>query len=238
MNEFLLILSVIIIYGSTILMFRLFGKSGLYCMTVVSTITANIEVLMMIRAFGMEQTLGNVLFASTFLITDILSENYGKKAAQKSVNIGIAISAIFIVVTQTWMYYVPSSSDWATPAIRTIFSNTPRMMIVGIVTYAIVQRFDVWAYHKWWKFTDSKFGDHKKYLWLRNNGSTLISQLINTALFTLGAFWGTYTVPVLISVGIASYVIYIVTSLLDTPFVYLARYIYNKKKTDPSFDEV
>lgn len=52
-------------------------------MTVISTITANIECLILINAFGMEQTLGNVFFAATFLVTDILSENHGKNMPTK-----------------------------------------------------------------------------------------------------------------------------------------------------------
>mgnify|MGYP000813013560 CR=1 FL=1 len=84
MNEILLVLSLLVIYGSVLLVYRLFGKSGLYCFTAIATITANIEVLIMVDAFGMEQTLGNILFASTFLVTDIISEVDGKKAAQKA----------------------------------------------------------------------------------------------------------------------------------------------------------
>ena len=70
MNEILLVLSLLVIYGSVLLVYRLFGKSGLYCFTAIATITANIEVLIMVDAFGMEQTLGNILFASTFLVTE------------------------------------------------------------------------------------------------------------------------------------------------------------------------
>ena len=113
MNEILLVLSLLVIYGSVLLVYRLFGKSGLYCFTAIATITANIEVLIMVDAFGMEQTLGNILFASTFLVTDIISEVDGKKAAQKAVNIGIFTSVFFIVVSQSWLLYRPSASDWA-----------------------------------------------------------------------------------------------------------------------------
>ena len=118
MNEILLVLSLLVIYGSVLLVYRLFGKSGLYCFTAIATITANIEVLIMVDAFGMEQTLGNILFASTFLVTDIISEVDGKKAAQKAVNIGIFTSVFFIVVSQSWLLYRPSASDWAQPAIK------------------------------------------------------------------------------------------------------------------------
>lgn len=231
-NELLLIISLILIYGGLLVFYYFFGKSGLYVWTVIATITANIEVLILVRAFGMEMTLGNILFASTFLVTDILSEIFGKKEATKSVNIGIATSLAFILISQSWLLYTPASSDWASPGIHTIFSNTPRLMIASLVVYAICQRFDVWAYHKWWSFTTRKFGDSTRCLWLRNNGSTLISQLLNTVLYTFGAFWGIYSVSALIGICVSSYVIFVVTSFMDTPFLYLARKI--KPRTDVS----
>ena len=73
-NELLLILSLLLIYSALLLFYYLFGKDGLYAWTVIATIAANIEVLILVDAFGMEMTLGNILFASTFLVTDIISE--------------------------------------------------------------------------------------------------------------------------------------------------------------------
>ena len=178
----------------------------------------------------MEQTLGNVMFASTFLVTDILSENTSKKEANTAVNLGLLTSGAFIVISQLWLAFVPAKTDWAMPAVQSIFSNTPRMMLTSLVVYAICQRFDVWAYHKWWEFTEKRFGNRDKFLWLRNNGSTLISQFLNNLLFTFGAFLGVYDIRTLFSIIISSYVIFIVTSLTDTPFVYLARKIYTKEK--------
>lgn len=84
-------------------------------------------------------------------------------------------------------------------------------------------KFDVWLYHKWWTFTTKKYGDSKRFLWLRNNGSTMVSQFLNTLLFTVGAFIGIYDGPTLVSVVLSSYVIFLVTSLLDTPVIYLSR---------------
>ncbi|MBD5465072.1 MAG: queuosine precursor transporter [Lachnospiraceae bacterium] len=228
-NEILLIVSLLITFSAVIILLRLFKEQGLYLWTVIATIAANIEVLIVVNAFGMEMTLGNILFASTFLVTDILSELYGKKAAQTAVWLGIATSVAFIAISQSWLLYIPNENDFAMPSIRAVFSNTPRLMLVGIVVYVIVQLFDVWAYHKWWAFTNRKFGDKKKFLWLRNNGSTLVSQLLNTVLFTWGAFLGTHNTATLISIAVSSYVIFIVTSLLDTPFIYLARYIFEKE---------
>ena len=224
-NELLLIITVILFYGGVLLFYRLFGLKGLYVWTAVATITANIEVLILVDAFGMEQTLGNVMFASSFLVTDIISENIGKKEAQSAVNMGIAVLIAFVVISQVWLLFTPSSNDWAMDSMQTIFSNTPRLMIASLVVYAISQRFDVWLYHKWWNFTKKKSGSSKTFLWVRNNGSTLISQLINAVLYNLAAFAGTYDAKTLVNIMIATYVIYIFTSLLDTPAVYIARRI-------------
>lgn len=231
MNEILLILSVFIIYGSELIFLKIFGKQGLFCFTVIATIAANIEVLIVVNAFGMEMTLGNVLFASTFLVTDIISEIYGKEDARKAVHIGIATSIAFMVFSQWWLLYTPAESDFAMESMHVIFSNTTRVIIASMLVYAVVQEFDVWAYHKWWKFTTKKFGDEKKFLWLRNNGSTMISQLLNTVLFTFGAFWGLHDLETILNICVSTYVIYIVTSLADTPFVYAARKMMGKNVT-------
>lgn len=230
MNELLLIASVVVIFGAALVAYKFFGKSGLYCLSGIATICANIEALILVRAFGMEQTLGNVLFAVTFLITDILSECEGKEAADKAVRIGMFSSLFFLVLSQSWLLYTPSEGDLVMGSIKEIFSNTPRMLIASFTVYAISQSFDVWLYHKWWNFTEKKFGDRRKFLWLRNNGSTLVSQIINTALFTFMAFYGTYDFKTLLSIFGSSYVIFIFTSLLDTPAVYIARKIADNRK--------
>lgn len=222
-NELLLLISVLFIYGSVLLFYRLFGNAGLYCLNAVVTITANIEVLLLVVAFGLEQTLGNVLFASTFLITDILSETSGKKAARRGVYIGIAASLFFLVISQTWMWYQPSINSALAPALQEVFSHTPRMVLAGISVYVVVQLLDVQLYHVIWSLTERFSNSKKGFLWLRNNVATLISQLMNSILFNLAAFWGTYDLQTLISIISSTYLIYIFTTLLDTPFVYIAR---------------
>lgn len=226
-NELLLILSVFLIYGGVLFCYRLFGKHGLFSFSATATVLANIEVLILVDAFGMEQTLGNVMFASTYLITDILSENESKKDASKAVYIGIFTSIAMLVLTQLWMLFTPAESDFVMPSIKQIFSTTPRLMLASILGYAVSQRFDVWLYHAWWKLT-ARGGDSRRMLWLRNNGSTLVSQLINTILFTTVAFLGRYDAATFISIMVSSYVIYIFTSLLDTPIVYIARIMKEK----------
>lgn len=223
MNEILLILSVVLIYGSVLLAYELFGRAGLYTVSALATVLANVEALMLVRAFGMEQTLGNVLFGATFLATDILSECEGKRAANKAVYIGLFASLFFLALSQLWLLFVPSAGDWAMPAVKELFTSVPRLVAASLAVYVVSQFFDVWLYHKWWSFTEKKTGDKKRFLWLRNNGSTLVSQLLNSFLFTVCAFAGDYDFPTLMSIFGSSYVIFIFTSLLDTPVVYLAR---------------
>lgn len=228
MNELFLILSLLLSFSATIIFLKLFGKGGLFAWIGISAIFANIEVTILVHAFGMDQTLGNTLFASSFLATDILSEIYGKKEADRGVKVGILTSVFFIVFSFLWTHYIPAESDWATPFIKPLFSNTPRILISSLVAYAISETIDVWLYHKWWDLTEKKTGDHKKMLWFRNNFSTLISQLVNIIIFNFGAFLGVYQMEELLKITLSCYVIYIATSLLDTPFVYLARKFCSK----------
>ncbi len=230
MNELLLASTLLIVFGTTLLVFRFFGKTGLYVWSVLATVLANIEVLILIRAFGLEQTLGNVLFAVTFLITDILSECYGKKEANRAVWLGISGSLFFVFLSQSWLLYNPSENDWVFPSMETVFASTPRVVLASLFVYGLCQFFDVWLYHRWWSFTEKRFGNKKSHLWLRNNGSTLVSQFINTCLFNLLAFGGTYSWSTLLSIILMGYLIYVVTSLLDTPFIYLARNMFQQGK--------
>lgn len=229
-NELLLIGSVLLIYGTVLIAYRIFGKTGLYVMTALCTVLANIEVLMIINGFGMEQTLGNVMFASTYLITDILSENEGKKCASRAVWLGVLSSLVMLAFSQYWLLYTPATSDWASEHIRAIFSTTPRLLLASFLAYIISQRFDVWLYHRLWDATTKKTGDRVRFLWLRNNAATLISQVLNTVIFTTVAFAGWYDTKTLISIMFSTYVIYIFTSLLDTTAIYIARKLKQKGK--------
>ena len=228
-NELILIITIIVEFSLTLVWYRLFGVKGLFALMAILTVLANIEVLILVRAFGMEQTLGNILFASTFLITDIISETSDKENAKKAVNIGIAASITFVLISTSWLLYTPSVNDVAFPHIKAIFSGTPRVIIASLVAYAICQRLDVWLYHKIWHITTRRTGSGTARLYVRNNAATLISQLLNTIIFNVAAFAGTYDFMTLLSIIGAGYVIFIVTSLLDTPFLYIARRIGRRR---------
>lgn len=223
LNELLLLATLLVDFFAVLFLWRFFGKAGLAAMTVFCTVVANIEVLVLVKAFGIEQTLGNILFGASFLITDILSENCGKQEAKKVVRLGIVCSLLFVLLSQSWLLFAPSEQDISMPAVKALFSSTPRLILVSIAVFALVQRLDVELYHLWWGWTNKKWGEVNRFLWLRNNGSTLISQLFNAFLFNFGAFWGVYPFKTLATISLSSYFIFVITSLCDTPFVYLSR---------------
>ena len=224
-NEFLLIVALLVSFGATIVFYKLFGKSGLFAWIGISAVFANIEVTVLVHAFGMDQTLGNTLFASSFLCTDILSEIYGKKDASKGVKVGIITTLLFILFSFMWTHYIPAEGDWAMPSVKSLFSNTPRILSASLLGYILSEALDVWLCHKWWELTEKKTGSHNKMLWFRNNFSTLISQFVNIVVFNFVAFLGVFKFNELISITAACYLIYVITSLLDTPFIYLAKKI-------------
>lgn len=187
---------------------------------VLASVAANIEVQAQISAFGLNQTLGNILFASTFLATDILSEYHSKKDAELAVHVSIFACISFIAISQFWPWFTPGASDFALGHLRELGRNTPRIMLSGLMVFALVEKLDIWLYHKIWQWKGS--GTHR-FLWLRNNAATIISQAINSVLFNLLAFYGVFPTPMLWEIIATTFLIYTCTSVLDTPFIYLAK---------------
>ena len=221
MNNLLFIGSLLFYLGSVLALYKLFGKNGLYIFAVFSTILANIQVCKCVDIFGFSTTAGNVLYAATFLVTDILSEKYGKKAAQTAVKYGICVTILWIIGTQLTLVLTPNANDYVNDSLQVVFGLVPRIAFASLVGYVLSQSIDVFLYHFIWK----KTGDNKKKLWVRNNLSTLTSQAIDTVIFTTLAFWGTYPVNVFISILLTTYFFKALVAILDTPFIYLARMI-------------
>ncbi len=218
-NELLWIGLLISSFFMVILSYRLFGKTGLYIWTAVAVILANIQVMKTIQIFGLVTALGNVVYASLFLVTDILNENHSKKDAQKAVWIGFFVLITTTIIMQITLYFVPDKSDFISEHISAIFSFLPRIAFASLVAYLISQSHDVWFFDK------LKKKHEKKYLWLRNNLSTISSQLLDNIIFTLIAFVGIFSWEIIIQIFITSLLLKIVVATCDTPFVYLARKI-------------
>jgi uncharacterized integral membrane protein (TIGR00697 family) len=164
--------------------FRVFGRIGVYGIIGIYIILANIFVIKQITLFGFAATGGNSLYGALFLATDLISEYWGKKEAHKAVWFGWCAAFTYLVATQVFLLFVPSSNDFADDPMRRLFALTPRIVAASLIAYLISQTHDVFAYHMWMRRT------HGRHLWLRNNASTWVSQLIDSAVFSSIAFLG------------------------------------------------
>ncbi|KYK22889.1 hypothetical protein AYK24_08195 [Thermoplasmatales archaeon SG8-52-4] len=222
-NELLWIGLLLTSFLMVILAYKLFGKTGLYIWTAVGVILANIQVMKTIQVFGLVTAMGNVIYSSLFLVTDIINENHSKKDAQKAVWIGFFVLIATTVIMQISIQFIPDESDFLSQHITAIFSFLPRIALASLTAYLISQSHDVWIYAK------LKKRHKKKFLWLRNNLSTVTSQLFDNTVFTLIAFVGVFSWDVIAQIFITSYILKVIVAACDTPFIYMARKI-NKKK--------
>ncbi|MCF7945348.1 MAG: queuosine precursor transporter [Spirochaetia bacterium] len=217
-NELLWLLLLLFNFLSIIVCYRIWGKSGLYVWIPIATIAANIQVTKTIELFGIEATLGNIVYATSFLATDILNENYDKKSASKAVGIGFFSLIVFTISMNLALLFIPSSSDFVHESMSNIFSILPRIVAASLIAYAVSQLHDVWSYDMWKRRKPSK-----RYIWLRNNASTLVSQLLDSIIFTTIAFWGVFSGNVLLEITITTYVLKVIVAAADTPFIYIAQ---------------
>lgn len=213
-NEILLIGTMFVYFGALVLAYKLFGRSGVYGFTVFAVIVGNIEVLMLVDAFTLDQTLGNVLFATTYSAAKILTENEGElgpQYARKCTWLTFGTTGLFMIITQTWAWYQPVPGEGVGEMLQVVFANSPRILLTSILVYVICMNVQIVSYKFVWKLQKNRDSGQ----WFRAITSTLFTQLINTILFTLGAFLGIYSFEIMLDIMIASYAIFIVTSLWD-----------------------
>ena len=193
-------------------------------------ITANIQVVKTVEIFGLVATLGNVLYGSIFFATDILNEVYGQKEARRGVWLGFIGMALMTLWMQFGLRFIPHASDFAQGPLSTIFSLMPRIAAGSMAAYLVSQHHDVWAFQFWKRKTQGRF------LWVRNNASTLVSQAIDSAIFCLIAFWGVFDTGTWIQILTSTYLLKLVVAVIDTPFLYLAKRLSPKVLARESSD--
>ena len=223
-QEWLWIFTVIVDLGFAILLYRLFGRYGLYGSIVFSILMANIQGPKLTMVFGLQTSMAVILYSSIFFATDLLSEKYGRQEAQRAVLLGFVVSVMTVVISQLSLYYMPSTdpgtNEFATSvhnAAVVLFDYTPRFVFGSLFAYLISQSFDVWVFH-WIK---NKTND--RHLWLRNTGSTLISQAVDTLIYGLVVWWGIVDLVTALQLAAAKYIFKFLIAVLDTPFIYWAR---------------
>ncbi|NCF52188.1 queuosine precursor transporter [Gammaproteobacteria bacterium] len=216
--------------GGTVILFRLFGKAGLQVAIATAIILANLQGPKLTVIFGMETSLGVIFYSSIFFATDVLSENYGKAEANKAVRMGFAVSVIVLIMLSFATLYLPSqepaSAEFSAnihSAFATIINFTPQIILGSLMAYLISQSFDVWAFHKIKTLT----GERR--LWLRNNLSTMSSQVVDTLIFSLVVWMPIVGLRSALALGASKFVFKIVIAIIDTPFIYWAKQTFGQR---------
>ncbi|WP_406686872.1 queuosine precursor transporter [Rossellomorea vietnamensis] len=209
---------VLITFSCLLVMYRMFGRTGLFVWIGISTILANLQVVKTIEIFGLTATLGNAMYGTAFLVTDILNEKYGKKDAQKAVWLGFFTLIVMTIIMQLALLFQPHPDDFAQESLATIFGIIPRIALGSLAAYLVSQFTDVYIF----TYLKKKFPTDAQF-WIRNNGSTMVSQLLDTLVFTSIAFLGEYPMHVWFEIFITTYLLKWVISLMDTPFGYIAK---------------
>lgn len=231
-NELLWAIMLLMNFGAVLFAYKKFGKLGLFIWIPISTILANVQVLVTLELFGLTATLGNIIYASGFLVTDILSENYGRREAQKAVYIGFFSLISTTVIMNVCLLFIPladSESMAMYDSLRNIFSMMPRITFASLTAYLISQKHDIWAYQYWRK----RFSQ-EKHIWIRNNLSTMISQFIDSVIFVLIAFVGVLPTGIIFEIFLTTYILKWLVAAADTPFIYIA----SKMKRDGKVEEL
>lgn len=223
-NEALWIIKLVVSFLTVIVAYRFFGKMGLFIWIPISIFLASVELIVLIKLFGLHSSLGNIPYASAFFVTDILSEKYGEDEAKKAVWIGFFTNIVITFMINFALLFRPEEMGLeAFNNLKSIFGLFPRFMIAGLISYLISQHLDVQLY----KFLKIKFPEK---LWIRNNGSTMISQLVDNILFTLLAFTGIYSFEVMWEIFLSTYILKWIVAAMDTPFLYFAVKMKVKEK--------
>ncbi len=202
-------------------------RTSSYLIGAVATyiVLANILASKIIQIWKFIVPAGVVAYSMIFLINDILSEKYGKKVAKRGIYAGVIMNVMFIILIYLAILSPPLNSPDGLKMhenFKNVFNLTARIIIASIIAFLVSQSFNVLSY------TFIKEKTRGRMLWLRNNVSTILAQFIDTVLFISIAFYGVLPLNVLYNMILTQYGMKVIIALLDTPFLYVGSWIYDK----------
>tara|TARA_B100001123_G_C15187813_1_gene978040 strand:- start:511 stop:1290 length:780 start_codon:yes stop_codon:yes gene_type:complete len=222
-TDFAWIFFIFFCYTTILIFLKFFGAAGLYIFSVIAIIVANIQLLKLVKfSFFLDPIpLGTVLFASTFLCTDILTEHYGPIKARKNVLIGFSGFLLMTLLMLFTLGFSPVDIKIQN-TLSSIFLPLPIFFAASMIAYLSSQFFDIWFFSTISNLTN------KRFLWLRNNVSTIFSSLLDNIVFSIFAWFifnpnpkDFYTILIYI---FGTYILRIMIAIIDTPFLYLSKY--------------
>ena len=224
-QELLWLFTVIYDLGLAILLYRFFGKYGLYTAVVLGIILGNLQggKVSELEIFGYSFTasMGAILYSGIYFATDVLNEKYGRKEANRAVMLGFFANIAVMITLVLSIQFKPSdiagSALEVHNAISVLAGYSPIFVVGSLVAYLISQTFDVWFFHKIRSYT----GESK--LWLRNNLSTITSQLLDTMIYQFTWVLAGMDLKTAFMIAITKYVFKVVIAGIDTIFIYWVR---------------
>lgn len=182
-NEFLFLLQIFLVLGFCFGALRL-GASALISLIALQGVIANLFVVKQMQLFGLTVTCSDVFAIGSMIGLNLLQEYFGKAYAQRAIKISFLTLLFFVAVSQIHLGYSPALADQTHGAFYLVLSSTPRIIFASIAVYYIVQKVDVWLFGK----LKNLFGD--KYLSIRMGVSLVITQAIDTVLFSFLGLYG------------------------------------------------
>ncbi|MBU1130664.1 queuosine precursor transporter [Patescibacteria group bacterium] len=203
----------------------------LFAIFIACLIAANLLGSKITTILGISISVAIFTYPFSFLITDIITEVYGKKKAYNLI-LGGFIALIFLLgITYLSVKLQPNERYSSNESYVLIFSASLRMIIASLTAFILAQLHDVWAFHFWKKKTQGKF------LWLRNNASTIVSQFIDTTVFIFIAFYQIapkFDFSFMWHLIIPYYLFKVAFAILDTPVCYLGvKWLKNNQEPTP-----
>jgi hypothetical protein len=166
---------------------------------------------------------GILAYSITFFCTDLIGEVYGKRLAQQIVLAGFIAMLITLLLIKLAIFWPAAPIYTNEQVFVALLSSSDRIIIASILAYLISQMTDVWLFDTLRRATQGHL------LWLRNNVSTIFSQLLDSVIFILIAFYAT-GLP-LLELVMGQWIIKLCIALLDTPFIYIG--VHLMKNSQP-----
>ncbi len=216
---------VLVNFGLFLICCKMFGRQGMYAWIGIATVIANIQVTKTIEMFSMVMTLGNTMYGTIYLATDLLNEKYGEKAAKKAVWFGFFTLITSTIIMQMALVFQEQPGDVAQEHLQAIFGLLPQLAVASLAAYFTSQFLDVRLFSML-----KKMFPKPGQLWIRNNGSTMVSQLLDSLVFCLIAFSTEYPFEIWWQIFITTFLIKFVISAASTPIIYIARSFKDKEE--------
>ena len=195
-------------------------------MVMVNTLGTKITTIL-----GVRVSVGIFFVPVLFLTTDIIGEVFGRKEASRFVNMATIMLVLLFLMMSLCIAIRPNESWDHQEQYATVFGSSLRMTIASLISFVVAQQLDVFMFSLWGKITKGK------HLWIRNNMSTIVSQLIDTTIFEFVAFWHLtpkFTTGYIFSLILPYWLFKVVFALLDTPLCYLGVWWLSGKKRKPA----